>query len=153
MDSTKYDNFIKELPNIFRKDGFLYFKYDTPVETNFGDIKKTETEISLYYDKHKNEFEIDMGHIELLVEFSNYDGPIDIRVWYLKNDYIGESEQKKIINYLLCNLLDKKDMIDDYTDPKNFYDNDNYKKYLDYQSKNKKKSYCDMIKENNEVMT
>ena len=101
MDSTKYDNFIKELPNIFRKDGFLYFKYDTPVETNFRDIKKTETEISLYYDKHKNEFEIDMGHIELFVEFSNYDGPIDIRVWYLKNDYIGESEQKKIINYLI----------------------------------------------------
>ena len=156
MDSTKYDNFIKELPNIYRKDGYLYFKYDKPVEIKLGNIKKNEKEISLYYQQNKSEIEIDLGHIELLIEFSNNDGPVDIRVSYLKNNYIGESEQKKIIDYLLCNLLDMNNMIEDYTDPEIFYDKENYKKYIEHQSINKKKSYCDMIKqnnENNEVMT
>ena len=44
-------------------------------------------------------------------------------------------------------------MIDDYTDPEIFYDKENYKKYLEYQSINKKKSFRDVINENTEVET
>ena len=153
MNDTEYSKFIEELPNIFRKDGYLYFKYDKPVKIKLGNIMKNEKEISLYYEQNKSEIEIDMKHIKLFIEFSNDDGPVDIRVWYLKNDYVGHHEKKKIIKYILCNLLDMNNMIDDYTDPEKFYDHENYKKYLEYQSINKKKSFRDVINENTEVET
>ena len=97
MNDTEYNNFIEELPNIFRKDGYLYSKYDKPVKIKLGNIKKNEKEISLYYEQNKSEIEIDMKHIKLFIEFSNNDGPVDIRVWYFKNNYIGHQEKKKII--------------------------------------------------------
>jgi len=153
MNDTEYNKFIEELPNIFRKDGYLYLKYDKPVKIKLGNIKKNEKEISLYYEQNKSEIEIDMKHIKLFIQFSNNDGPVDIRVWYFKNNYIGHQEKKKIKEYILCYLLDMNNMIDDYTNPEIFYDKENYKKYLEYQSINKKKSFRDVINENTEVET